>query len=96
MIRVVKLTFKETHIDDFKSLFEARKERIKKTKGCIHLELWQDTKNPSIFYTFSIWNQSRDLEIYRMSTLFQDTWSTVKQWFSEKPEAFSADKLVGG
>lgn len=94
MIRIVKMTFKEEHVDDFKVLFEERKERIRHFEGCTYLELWNDKKQPNIFYTYSIWKDESNLEHYRVSDLFQDTWSTVKMWFSEKPEAFSAHKLT--
>ncbi|GBL34616.1 hypothetical protein EMGBS15_02110 [Filimonas sp.] len=94
MIRIVKLSFKQEYIEDFKQLFESRKERIRSFEGCTYLELWQDHDDPSIFFTYSLWNDEIHLENYRISTLFQDTWTTVKQWFSDKPIAFSADKLM--
>lgn len=94
MIRIVKLSFKEAHVNDFKQLFETRKIRIKNTEGCLHLELWQDVEQPTIFYTYSIWAEEISLENYRLSALFQDTWATVKLWFDEKPFAFSANKTM--
>lgn len=93
MIRIVKMSFRYEHINDFKALFEARRERIRHFAGCTYLELWQDKENPGIFYTYSLWNEAADLEAYRVSDLFQETWSTVKQWFNDTPEAFSADQL---
>ena len=93
MIRIVKLSFKKEHVADFLILFEERKQKIKNMEGCTHLELWQDKKEKNIFYTYSIWQQENDLENYRVSNLFQDTWSTVKQWFCDAPFAFSADIL---
>jgi quinol monooxygenase YgiN len=94
VIRIVKMTFKEEHIADFNALFDARKERIRNFPGCTYLELWNDQNDPSIFYTYSIWEHESNLEEYRISELFQDTWSTVKLWFKEKPQAFSATKLM--
>ncbi len=94
MIRVVKLSFKPEHINDFKLFFEGRKERIKSFRGCTYLELWQDHNDSGIFYTYSIWNDQKHLEEYRISELFQDTWAIVKPWFSQKPMAFSADKMM--
>ncbi len=54
MIRVVKLSFEQKYIDDFKHFFETRKELIKNFEGCTHLELWQDHDNPCIFFTYRI------------------------------------------
>jgi hypothetical protein len=86
--------FKQEHIEDFKQLFESRKELIRNFEGCTYLELWQDEADSSIFYTYSIWKQPSDLESYRMSDLFQDTWSCIKKWFHDSPKAFSANKLI--
>lgn len=94
MIRIVKMTFKEEHVEDFQKLFEERKERIRHFEGCSYLELWNDKQDRTIFYTYSIWEDASNLEQYRISDLFQDTWSTVKKWFHKKPEAFSADQLI--
>jgi heme-degrading monooxygenase HmoA len=94
MIRIVKLTFKEEHILDFKLLFETRKELIRTQEGCSHLALWQDNKEARIFYTYSIWHEELDLNRYRDSDLFSDTWTIVKQWFADKPIAFSANEII--
>jgi quinol monooxygenase YgiN len=94
MIRVVKLIFKEEHIDDFKTLFNARKEQIKNSDGCSLLQLWQDHENPAIFYTYSLWSAPHHLETYRLSELFRETWTTVKGWFAHEPFAFSANKIT--
>jgi hypothetical protein len=88
------MNFKDEHVDDFKKLFNERKERIRNFSGCTYLELWQDEHQASIFYTYSIWNQASDLENYRVSELFQDTWATVKKWFNAKPQAFSTNKII--
>jgi quinol monooxygenase YgiN len=94
MIRVVKLSFKPAHSNDFNELFEERKERIKSFQGCTYLELWQDHNEEGVFYTYSIWDDEQKLEAYRMSTFFQETWSIIKPWFSQKPMAFSANKRM--
>lgn len=94
MIRIVKMSFRFEHINHFRELFEERREQIRGFAGCRHLELWQDRDNPGIFYTYSLWDDAADLEAYRLSDLFQDTWTTVKQWFNDAPEAFSADQRM--
>lgn len=94
MIRIVRLTFKQQHIEDFMQLFTERKQMIRDFEGCTHLELWQDKNDARIFYTYSLWEHHDHLDNYRISDLFRDTWSTVKTWFDAEPFAFSADKLV--
>lgn len=94
MIRIVKLTFKQEHVQDFLNLFEERKQAIRKSKGCTQLSLWNHTTQSNIFYTYSIWNLPHDLELYRQSQLFSETWDNVKQWFDAPPEAFSANEIT--
>ncbi len=91
MIRIVRLSFKQEHVKDFLTLFDERKERIRSFEGCQYLELWQDNESPNVFYTFSLWQSPASLESYRISAIFQDTWSKVSIWFNEKPKAFSAN-----
>jgi quinol monooxygenase YgiN len=55
MIRIVKLSFKATHVADFKAFFELRKSLIRNVEGCTHLALWQDHDDDCVFYTYSLW-----------------------------------------
>ena len=45
MIRIVRLHFKNENIEEFKNLFEERKEKIRNFPGCSYLELWQDEED---------------------------------------------------
>lgn len=94
MIRIVKLSLGSEYIEKFKELFEERKVLIRNAGGCTRLELWQDKNEDGVFYTYSIWHDESDLDEYRISDLFRETWSQVKLWFNKPPQAFSADKLM--
>jgi (4S)-4-hydroxy-5-phosphonooxypentane-2,3-dione isomerase len=94
MIRIVKLTFKPEFVDLFLQLFEERKVAIRNVEGCNLLELWHDKQDVNSFYTYSIWQHEFDLENYRTSAFFQDTWSLIKPWFGTKAIAFSTEKLI--
>lgn len=94
MIRVVRLSFKDEHKEDFLAFFHDRKERIRAVQGCTYLQLWRDDKNENVFYTYSMWDANSFLESYRNSAFFRETWSQVKQWFSESPMAFSANDVI--
>lgn len=93
IIRVVKMTFKEEEIDAFKKLFDERKSLIRNFPGCTHLELWQDKNNPQVFFTYSWWQTKEDLNRYRESHFFDDTWRLTKQKFAARPEAWSLNRL---
>jgi len=89
IIRIVQMTFRVEAIDDFKALFDERKSTIKGFPGCTHLELWQDSKQPNIFFTYSHWDAESDLDHYRFSEFFKDTWTLTKALFKDKPHAWS-------
>ena len=94
IVRVVRMEFKTEHIDDFKNLFENKKEKIRTFPGCEYLELIQGLDaHSNVFLTYSHWQTEKDLENYRYSELFQATWKETKAMFSAKPSAISTHRL---
>ncbi len=91
--RIVKLTFKLENVDTFKEIFRESRYKIVQSKGCHSVELLQATKQPHIFFTYSIWDSEEDLNAYRHSILFQETWTKTKVLFSDKPQAWSVNSL---
>ncbi|MBA3972532.1 MAG: antibiotic biosynthesis monooxygenase [Bacteroidetes bacterium] len=94
IIRIVKMTFQNDKVDEFKNIFEGSKHLIRNMKGCNHLELLQDINTPNIFFTYSFWNSEKDLNNYRNSEVFSNVWSNTKILFSAKPEAWSVEQLA--
>ena len=93
-VRIVKMVFQPDKIDAFFENFEANKNQIRNFQGCSFLELYRDKNNTNQFFTYSYWEDEAALENYRQSELFQTVWSQTKVWFSQKPEAWSVDKVV--
>ncbi len=93
-VRIVKLTLQEDKIEDFKIHFEQHKDQIRNFIGCQFLEVYQDRNNPSIWFTYSYWDDETNLEEYKKSTLFGEVWPYVKSLFKEKAEAWSLDKYA--
>jgi hypothetical protein len=93
IVRIVKLTFRETEIDTFKQILEDSKENIRAFPGVLHLQMLQSAHNPCIFFTYSNWKSAEDLENYRHSDLFKNTWAKTKPLFADKPEAWSNNEL---
>lgn len=89
IIRIVKMTFKETETENFERLFDSHKARIRNFEGCHHLELWQDVARPNVFFTYSHWQSETALEAYRHSELFSKIWTATKTLFADKPQAWS-------
>jgi len=65
----------------FKEMFKDRKDRIRNFPGCSHLKLLQGIDSENIFFTYSHWNSADDLENYRNSSFFKETWSITKGFF---------------
>ncbi len=93
-VRIVKMGFEPSKIDEFLANFENNKAQIRAFKGCEFLELYRDKNQSHIFFTYSYWNTEADLENYRQSDLFKTIWAKTKPLFNTKPEAWSVDKLV--
>lgn len=91
IIRIVKMTFEESHLQDFLVLFESKKSEIRNFLGCSRLELLQDVNSSNVVFTHSYWESEEFLETYRKSDLFKSVWSITKTYFKEKPEAWSLD-----
>lgn len=93
LIRIVKLSILEKHIDDFLTIFEKSKDKIRNSNGCRLLELYRDNTDPNIFFTYSHWESEQDLENYRHSVFFNQVWSSTKVLFDKKAEAWSVNKI---
>jgi quinol monooxygenase YgiN len=91
--RLVKMHFKAEETTNFKILFVKVKELITSCEGCEGVKLMQDTHNPEIFFTISQWQSLKDLEGYRASALFADTWTKTKAMFKEKAQAWSTEEI---
>ena len=92
--RIVKLSFKSQHINDFKELFEHYKDYILKSPGCNSIQLLQDNNQKNTFFTFSIWDNIESLEEYRKSTLFNNVWKKTKVMFDERAQAWSTHEIL--
>jgi heme-degrading monooxygenase HmoA len=91
-VRIVKMSLHSKYIKEFKEMFEEKKQLIRNSNGCNLLELYQDKNTPELFFTYSYWDTENDLENYRNSKLFKETWKQTKGYFNNKPEAWSVDK----
>lgn len=96
MTRLVKLTLKPEHLNDFIAHFDTVKEKINAFPGCKGMRLIQDKNNIGVIFTYSEWETDDDLENYRKSELFASIWPTVKSWFDKKAEAWSTETYFDG
>ena len=93
LIRIVKMTFEPSEVENFQELFEMNREKIRGFSGCSFLELYRERGNKNTFFTYSYWEDDAALEKYRNSDLFKGVWSKTKKLFSAKPEAWSLQKV---
>lgn len=86
--------FNKNDIASFLNHFEANKQAIRHFDGCSFLELYRDLNNPSVFFTYSYWEDENALEQYRQSELFKTVWTKTKPLFNVRPEAWSVHKVT--
>lgn len=89
IIRIVRMSFRNENVDEFLSIFKMINEKIRAFEGCTYLSLHQDHEQKNVYFTVSHWKSKDDLEAYRQSLLFKETWSEVKLLFDEQPKAFT-------
>lgn len=87
--RIVKMKFHPDKVEAFLSLFNANRQLIGGFAGCSRLELLNDISDPTVYFTYSIWDEEASLEKYRNSDLFNSVWKNTKVLFAAKPEAWS-------
>ena len=89
LVRIVRMEFVPEKVEEFKALFYDRREKIANFPGCQQVQLLKDHSLDHVYYTLSHWNGPEDLENYRSSEFFEDTWTATKRLFSGKPKAWS-------
>ncbi|MDX1684899.1 MAG: antibiotic biosynthesis monooxygenase family protein [Saprospiraceae bacterium] len=92
--RIVKMTFRADEVSRFLEFFDSRKSRIIGFQGCQSLKLLQDSHSPNVIFTLSVWDDESDLESYRRSDLFKETWKVTKSMFEERARAWSTNCLA--
>jgi len=93
IIRFVKMSFQAEHVNDFIQFEKSIYDTIRSSEGCEYLQILQDKNNPQIFFTQSHWQSEEFLNQYRHSDFFKETWTKVKKWFNNKPEAWSLEDI---
>ena len=93
IIRIVKLKFQKDKVADFLNLFDNVVTKVNAYPGCQQMHMVRDLNDKTLFFTYSIWENTTALENYRNSPLFQTIWPQIKPWFSEKAEAWSTEKV---
>jgi len=88
------MTFEPDAVQDFLKIFEASKHLIRHFEGCAQLDLLNDASDPTIFFTYSVWDSEAHLNSYRNSELFISVWNKTKLLFSAKAEAWTINKLM--
>lgn len=67
LVRVVKMHFTPSFIEEFKTLLDQLKSQISSFEGCNGVQLLQHETQPELFFTISNWQSVEHLESYRNS-----------------------------
>jgi quinol monooxygenase YgiN len=88
--RIVIMEVRPGQEDTFFNTFEEVKKQIRSQPGCLSLEVLQGHHHDHVtLCTISLWKDVPALEDYRRSTLFKQTWATVKPLFAGKAQAWT-------
>lgn len=85
--RIVRMTIDPEKVDTFKKHFTDSCSLIQNFKGCTFLQLYHDADHPNMMITLSKWTSVDELNNYRNSGLFKQTWILVKPLFIAKAMA---------
>lgn len=89
--RIVKMTFRPEHCQDFELFFEEIKDQVGNQPGCSGVKLLRDLSGSGVFFTYSEWKDQASLDQYRTTELFKLVWPRVKAWFASPAEAWSTE-----
>jgi quinol monooxygenase YgiN len=89
ILRLVKMHFKADETANFLCYFETIKAKIEGMPGILSLKLYQDEKDPNVFFTHSTWLNQSSLDNYRQSETFGNIWPKTKVLFASEPMAWS-------
>jgi len=92
--RIVKMTFKESEVETFLSLFADVKQHIRDFDGCESLDLLRDIDQSGVMFTYSQWRDQAALDRYRHSDLFKKTWTKTKMLFEDRAKAWSTQVVT--
>jgi quinol monooxygenase YgiN len=87
------MTIDESKVDEFIEFTSEIKPKILGFEGCNQLDILRDVRKKNIFFSYSLWVSEEHLQHYRYSEFFKNTWRRVRQWFVEKPGAWSTMTL---
>lgn len=93
IVRIVRMTFHPEKVDAFLDLFDGRSAKIRSSPGCKHLELLRNARFPNVLTTVSVWKSEGDLDVYRSSDLFIETWRETREMFAAGPEATTYTRI---
>lgn len=96
MIKIVAKNYvKEDKIDDFISLVTKLVEETNQNdEGCIHYELFQDIKNPSILTIIEEWENKEALAQHMAAKHFQEIVPMLADFSEKSSENNLYQKLV--
>ncbi len=92
--RIVKMEIKENDVAQYMYHVKPFIEKILEFPGCKEVKIYRDINSETTFFSYSIWESEHDLNNYRHSEIFIETWQKIKPLFCSKPMAWSLEKKI--
>ena len=90
--RFVKLNFTPAYCKQFEINFPEVKLKVEANKGCKEVKLFKAAN--CVYFTVSKWETEDDLNAYRNTDFFKQTWAIFKANFSAKAEAWTTNEIT--
>jgi heme-degrading monooxygenase HmoA len=75
---------------EFLKIFNEVKSTIFSMHGCISVDVVVEDNDPNMAKTVSYWESEADLNVYRNTPFFKETWQSCKVLFCNKAIATSS------
>lgn len=91
--RIVRMHFRPEEVESFIDIYRKSRPFILEMKGCLGVSLHSQAGKPEIMFTISKWDSEEDLNHYRNSDFFKQTWTKTKALFESSADAWSLEEI---
>ena len=86
--------FRPDEVDTFLKIYRESRPFIVEMRGCQGVSLHRQAGKPEVMFTISRWDSEEDLNHYRNSDFFKQTWMKTKALFENRADAWSLEEIT--
>ncbi len=93
ILRVVKMKVDLRKIDAFKLFMDNLHDEKLRLAGCLHFDYFNERQNPSIYYSYTIWEHEKYLKQYKKTEFSKEVLQTLRDLCVEEPQAWTIQNV---